>query len=229
MRGAGQQRPLRAHQGLDAVGRAIEGRGQGRHLVAALHVHAGGEVARAQPLHARAQTLQPARQAAGHGIGPHGDGHRQQGQDGEDAGAREAPVALARHQPAPVRQVQEPDRSAPRRHPSALRAAAGIGQPVSAPGDGLPLGAPQREVEVQGRGQRAQRLVLRRGIAVGGEAVGDARGRVLERFLLARGEPAVVPGDARQDREHHEDGQDGQVDLQVQPPHQSSSWARAKT
>ena len=50
---AGQQRALRADQRLDAIGGAVEARGQARDFVSPFHPHARAEVARAQSLHAR--------------------------------------------------------------------------------------------------------------------------------------------------------------------------------
>jgi hypothetical protein len=62
VRRAGQQRPLRAYQGRDAVRRPVEAGGQDRHLVLPLHGHARGQVACSPALDPGAQALQPSRQ-----------------------------------------------------------------------------------------------------------------------------------------------------------------------
>ena len=161
VRRAREQGTLRAHQGLDPVGRAIEGLGQDRHLVAAFHGHAGVEVARPQALHPRPQPLQPARQPSGDGIGADGHRHRQGGENGQQPDVLHPPMLLARDEPAAVGQAQEPDRTASGGHPPALvPVAARKGKRLAGGGQGLPVGAPQREVQPKRSGQPAQRRLL---------------------------------------------------------------------
>ena len=78
MAGIGQQRLVAAHQGLDALGRQVEGGGHGGHLVLAGVVHPLGQITGTEGLHALLQRLEPAGEPAHHRIGPRRHGDEQQ-------------------------------------------------------------------------------------------------------------------------------------------------------
>ena len=230
MRRAGQERALRARQGLDPVRGAVEARRQIGHFVPPLHPDPRAQVTRGKALHARAQALQPARQAAGHRIGPDRDRHREQRQDEEEAAVDHPGAPLAGHQPAPVRQPQRAGWSASSRHPAALRAlGTGKRQRLAHRGEQAAVRAPEREVEPESGGQRPQGSLLLGGPSAGRKPIGDQRSRAFQGLVSLGRKAATMPGGAHQHREHEEDRDEGEIDLEVQPAHQSPSWTRAKT
>ena len=120
----GEQQAVGGDQLLDALGRAVEARGQCRHLVAALDLHARAEIAAAQLLDAGLQPLEPPAEPAHHRIGADRDGERQQHQERRDPEDRARPLAhLARDQPAAVGQLQGEVRAARAAPPAGARAA----------------------------------------------------------------------------------------------------------
>ncbi len=62
VRGIGQQRFVRLHQGLDARGRSVELAREVGHLVVAVHRHARRQIALAKALHAVLQHIEPLEQ-----------------------------------------------------------------------------------------------------------------------------------------------------------------------
>ena len=147
----GQQQTMRAHQLLDALGRAVEALGQGRDLVASLDRDASAEIAAAQLLDTVFQPLEPATETAHHGIGADGDGRRHQREESDDPEGLARPlVHLARHQPAPVGQLQREVRAARPAAPAGartLRLEARRRSPDH--GDHAAVGVVEGEVEVQ--------------------------------------------------------------------------------
>ena len=131
----GEQQAMGGDQLLDALGGAVEARGQGRHLVAALDLDARAEIAAAQLLDAGLQPLEPPAEPAHHGVGADRDGQRHQRQERRDPEGRARPLAhLARDQPAPVGQLQGEVRAARAAPPAGARArwgrsAAAAGRP----------------------------------------------------------------------------------------------------
>ena len=98
--GIGQQALVRAQQGLDARGGAVEAGAQRGHLVAAVLGHALVQRTGAEGLDALLQRLEPARQAPHHRVGAGGDGREQHQQQRGQAQARPAAAATGHQAPA---------------------------------------------------------------------------------------------------------------------------------
>ena len=106
VRGIGQQRLVRLHQRLDALGGVVEAPRQESHLVAAFGVDARRQVARAPALHAALQGLQPQRQAPHDGVGTQRHGQPDQSQHPAKAKRRAIPGVARRPLGPGQQQVQ---------------------------------------------------------------------------------------------------------------------------
>ena len=174
VRRVGEQHAMGADQLLDAGGGAVEARGEARHLVAALDLDARGELAGAERLDAGLQPLEPARQAAHHRIGADRDRERdaaekQHQPDGRIGVADRRP----RHDPAPVRQVEAPGRTARPHQPAAgVEAPRRRRQRLAELGDRAQLRVEQREIDAQPARQPFDRGLLGglRRVRAGGSA-----------------------------------------------------------
>jgi hypothetical protein len=248
--GVGQQRLVRLHQRLDAVGGAVEAGGDGGDLVAAAIVDALLQVAGAELLDAALQAFEPAREAAHHRPRAGGDGDEQQHQhDGQADAAADEPRRRPQHHAVRRRRVVGAGarRALAHAHVAGTEAAqpqhAAVGQRDRADaaagvafgflarercgrGDALAVGGVQRERHPQPGApveQCGALLVERRGR--GRKAVFDQRGpggHALGRRgteVLALGLQVALREPARDEREHQQHRDDGEVDAEVEALH----------
>ena len=212
------------------LGRVVEARGQRGNLVLAFDRDARREVALAELLDPGLEPLQPAREPPRHRPGSDRNRDCQHHQGREQPGARTpGPVHQARHQHPPVGEREHPGGTARAALPAAFDpAGAGHRQRPAGGGDQHALAGIQRQIGAQPAMQLLEHRLLacawreRRGKRMRGDLA-----RELERLL----EPRVVgpepPHRHGSNREDHQDGDDRQVELQIEPPHLEhfrSSW-----
>ena len=225
----GEQQPVGGDQLLDALGGAVEARGQRGHLVAALDLDAGAEVAAAELLDAFLQPLEPPAEPAHDGIGADRDGEREQGEAAHDPQDRARPLAhLAGHQPAAVGKLQGEGRAARAAPPAVARAPRiEARRRPAGHGDLGAVAAVEGEVEAQLAMQRIERLLvlgLRR-VGIGQQGAGQLGGdvEILRRLVLGE-----LPDQRRRADEHRQHQQDGDVELEIEALHLPSRPERSR-
>ncbi len=216
VRGVGKQQLVRAHQVLDARGRAVEALREARHLVLALDLDARLEIAGTQLIDACLQSFQPAGEAAHQGIGAHRHGERDGAQEGDEPQNRvPRPPRRARHQPALVGQPDGPGRAPAPEGPSA-GLAAWARQLTPDGGDAAQTAVEQRQIDLEAAMDALERLLLGCVVHLGR---GQVRGHQLAQQLgplLARRE---APEQAAEQHHEQQAGDDRQVELLVEMAH----------
>ena len=196
VRGIGQQRFVRAHQGFNARGGGVELARQLGHFVIALHGNAGRQVALAKALHAALQHIKPLEKAPDDGEHPHGHRQADQGQHPDKTKGRAHPEGGVRAVPSTGGAV------APGRARANLQAVAAAVLAVDAQLNPFPRRS--RCARGQARHQGVACAVSQHHFA--------ALWHLGLRILFGR----HAPGPAHQQRQHRYADDDSQPDAQVQ-------------